>query len=186
MFIRSERLFLRPGWPEDRKELLDAVADEAIVRNLAHAPWPYTGDDASAFLNLPQHRLLPRFLVTVPGADGARLVGSVGLAEGQGTAELGYWVARDCWGRGYASEAARAVLGLARTLGHRRIVANHFTDNPASGRVLEKLGFRRTGRLVERFSQARGHAFPAREYALELGPCADCDADEGMRSRRAA
>ena len=46
MFIRSERLFLRPGWPEDWQELLSRIADESVVRNLAKAPWPYTADDA--------------------------------------------------------------------------------------------------------------------------------------------
>ena len=60
MFIRSERLFLRPGWPEDWAELLTAINDESIVRNLATVPWPYTMDDAIAFARRPQEKLLPR------------------------------------------------------------------------------------------------------------------------------
>ena len=190
MFIRSERLFLRPGWPEDWEELLSLIGDEKVVRHLANVPWPYTARDARAFIALPHDRLLPRFFITQPGASGARLVGGVGLHSGLETAdgapELGYWIARDLWGRGYASEAGRAVLSLARTLGYERIVATHFIDNPASGRVLEKIGFRYTGRLVERFSKSRGAKFPAREYERRLGHC-DRDDDGGlMRSRRAA
>jgi RimJ/RimL family protein N-acetyltransferase len=154
MFIRSERLFLRPGWAEDRHELHTVLGDEAIVRNLAHVPWPYTGADALAFIEKPQDHLLPRFLITAPGKAGARLVGGCGLSLLDGEINLGYWIARDTWGRGYATEAARALLGLARTLGHRRIVAHHYVDNAASGRVLEKVGFRRTGRVAERFSKA--------------------------------
>ena len=55
---------------------------------------------------------------------------------------MGYWIARDHWGRGYASEAGRAALEVVRALGHRRVQAGHYVDNPASGRVLRKLGFR--------------------------------------------
>jgi RimJ/RimL family protein N-acetyltransferase len=186
VFIRSERLFLRPGWPEDWQELEPLIADEKVVRNLASAPWPYTGEDARRFLEMPQESLLPRFLVTVPGADGARMIGCVGLDRRCGDVELGYWIARDHWGKGYASEAARAVTSLARTLGHGRIVACHFLDNPASGRVLENVGFRRTGRIVERHSKARGMAYPAREYALELDAPGDFDGDmDGYCSREA-
>lgn len=187
MFIRSERLFLRPGWPEDWKELLNLIDDERVVRNLANAPWPYTGEDARSFINLPQDRLLPRFLITLPGADGARLVGAVGLSAAQDGPELGYWIARNHWGRGYASEAARAVLSLARTLGHTRILATHFVDNVASCRVLEKVGFSSTGRIIERFCMGRGAAFPAREHELIFDAPSDCDGgDDLMRSRDAA
>ena len=60
MFIRSERLFLRPGWPEDWQELEPLIADEKVVRNLA--PWPYTGEDARRFLETPQESLCLVFL----------------------------------------------------------------------------------------------------------------------------
>lgn len=187
MFIRSERLFLRPGWPEDWEELHSLIDDEQVVRNLARAPWPYTGEDARSFASVPQTRLLPHFFVTLPGAQGARLIGCAGLNREEGDVELGYWIARDHWGRGYASEAARAVLSLARTLGHERIVANHFLDNPASGRVLEKVGFRRTGRVTERLSKGRGRACPSREYELVFGSSNDCDdGNDVMRGKRAA
>ncbi|TCM17300.1 RimJ/RimL family protein N-acetyltransferase [Novosphingobium sp. PhB165] len=181
MFIRSERLFLRPGWPEDREEFLALIADESVVRNLSRAPWPYTADDARRFLDLPQDLLLPRLLVTQPGAAGARLLGCIGLSEMHGEVNLGYWIARDHWGQGFASEAARAMLSMARAIGHRRIVANHFIDNPASGRVLEKAGFARTGRIVERFSTGREMTYPAREYALEFDAPSDCDSDSDNR-----
>lgn len=187
MFIRSERLFLRPGWPEDWEDVLGLIGDEAVVRNLANAPWPYTGEDARSFLMLPEEQGLPRFLITVPGASGAAIVGGVGLNRTDTVPELGYWIARDHWGRGYASEAAKAVTALARTLGHERVAATHFIDNPASGRVLEKAGFRRTGRVAERFSSGRGKACPAREYELVFTASGDCsDGDDLMRCKRAA
>ena len=113
MFIRSERLFLRPGWPEDWLDLLAAIDDEAVVKNLARAPWPYTAEDARSFLAQPQERMLPRFFITLPTAEGAQLIGSAGLSLDDGEVNLGYWIARKHWGQGYATEAARAVLSLS-------------------------------------------------------------------------
>ena len=114
--------------------------------------------------------------MTVPtSSEPARFIGSVGLGVNDGEIELGYWIARDYWGRGYATEAARAVLKLAKTLGHRRISAGHFTDNPASGRVLTKVGFEPTGEVRSRFSLARGSEAPAVIHALTLGEPSDCD-----------
>lgn len=170
MFIRSERLFLRPGWPEDWEELLAGIGEEAVVKNLAKAPWPYTADDARDFLRQPQHPRLPHFFVTLPTNNApAEIIGGVALMPGEGEAELGYWIARDHWGQGYATEATRAVLGLARTLGHRRVSAGPFTDNPASARVLRKAGFRPTGEMRACFSRARGKTVPAAIHAIELG-----------------
>lgn len=173
MFIRSERLFLRPGWPEDWQELLDAVNDSRIVRNLVNAPWPYTMEDAQAFAGRGQERMLPHFFITLPGSDGARLIGSIGLARYEDEVELGYWIAPAFWGQGYATEAVRAVLSLAKALGHRRLVASHFADNPASGRVLAKAGFRATGEARSRFSLGRNAAAASIRHAIELG--ATCD-----------
>lgn len=166
MFHRSQRLLLRPPWPEDWSRVLDGIADESVVRNLARAPWPYSAEDARSFIALPADPKFPRFLVT--RARDARLVGCVGLDPRGGAAELGYWIAREHWGQGYATEAGRAVLEIAAMLGHRRVVASHFLDNPASGRVLEKLGFSPTGRLTERHSCGRGASAPTAEYELSL------------------
>ena len=183
MFIRSERLFLRPGWPEDWTELYTAINDEAVVRNLATAPWPYAMEDAIVFARRPQERLLPHFVVTLPSCDGSKLIGSAGLARHGDRTEIGYWIARQHWGQGYATEAVRAVLRLAQALGHRRIGATHFADNPASGRVLAKAGFRKRGELAERFSLARGRTSPAFDYETGLG--AACDGDTGGLMRAA-
>jgi RimJ/RimL family protein N-acetyltransferase len=168
MFIRSERLFLRPAWPEEWEDLLALINDEAVGRNLAAVPWPYTAEDARAFAARPSQKMLPHFFITLPAADGAKLIGSVGLAGNDGEVELGYWIARDHWGQGYATEAARAVLRLAPTLGHRRLVAHHFADNQASGRVLRKVGFRPTGEMRQRYCAGRGGAALALGHAVLL------------------
>ena len=183
MFFRSERLFLRPGWPEDWEEILTRIDDEGVVRNLARAPWPYTAEHAKAFAAREQDPRQPNFMITLPTASGTALIGCAGLSddpEAPGAIQLGYWIARDHWGQGYATEAARAVLCLARAIGHRRIVAHHFADNPASGRVLRKAGFRPTGRRQTRFSLGRGGHAPSVGYEIELDAVSD-DGDDNMK-----
>lgn len=171
MFHRSERLLLRPPWPEDWQAVHAAIGEEAIVRNLGRAPWPYHADDARNFLALPVAPLHPRFLVT--RASDARLVGCIGIDEREGEVELGYWIAREFWGQGFATEAGLAMLEVARLCGHRELVAGHFIDNPASGRVLEKIGFEATGEVSPRHSVGRGAKAPCKHYALRLRarPC---------------
>lgn len=175
MFARTERLLLRPCWPEDAAELYQAIADEGIVRNLARAPWPYTKADADRFAALEHSETYPTFLL-MQRTDGApRLVGACGLGEQDGDAELGYWIARPYWGLGYASEATRAVLAIARTIGHQHLVAGHFADNPASGHVLRKLGFRATGQTEMRYSLGRGRQVSCTLYEKALGAAEDSE-----------
>ena len=88
----------------------------------------------------------------VERASGA-LVGACGIriTPRFAHAEMGYWIAEHAWGRGYATEAARVVLGYAfGPLGLHRVFAHHLARNPSSGRVLQKVGMRREGLL-------RGH-----------------------------
>ena len=169
MFARTERLLLRPGWAEDAPELARAIADEQIVRNLATAPWPYALKDAEAFLASPRDPVMPSFLITERTAGAPRIVGSCGLGRRpSGAVEMGYWIGRPHWGQGFATEASRALIDIARTLKLPRLEASHFVDNPASGRVLEKLGFMPTGLSATRYSCARGSEAVAKLYRLRL------------------
>ena len=169
MFARTERLLLRPGWAEDAPALAAAIADEMIVRNLAVVPWPYSLRDAEAFLAAPRDPVLPSMLVFERTDGEPQLIGSCGLGRRpSGAVELGYWISRPHWGRGYATEAGEALVDIARALGIERLEASHFLDNPASGRVLEKLGFQSTGMIAPRLSCARGMEIPARYFRLEL------------------
>ena len=176
MFIRSERLFLRPGWPEDGEELEALIADAAVTRQLTAAPpdddGHRQGNCASEWLGPSREPLLPRFCITVPSARGAKLVGGIGLRRDRGEVSLACWIGRPFWGQGYASEAARAVLSLARALGHRRIVAEHFADDLASARFLAGLGFKPNGEPRARLSWARGGEALAMTHALgaQAGP----------------
>lgn len=157
MFARTPRLLLRPGWMEDAPALARAIGDRGIVRNLARAPWPYAPADAESFLAGLAGQVLPHCLIFTRTLGAPRLVGGCGLsADADGAPELGYWIARPYWGLGFATEASRALLQAARAAGITGIGAMHFADNPASGNVLRKLGFRFTGRMGRRHSLARG------------------------------
>lgn len=173
MFARTERLLLRPGWFEDAPALARAIGDEAIVRNLATAPWPYSTADAEAFLAREQDPFRPSLLIFARTHGVPRLVGGIGISDtAAGVPELGYWIARPYWGLGFATEAGCALLSAARdTLRLPPLVAGHFVDNPASGRVLRKLGFRPTGTHSRRFSLGRGCEVDAVDFVQAEAPC---------------
>lgn len=156
MFARTEGLTLRPAWPEDAAALTQAIAHESVAMKLARMPWPYGRDDAEAFLALPRGAAEARFFILSHEHDYPRLIGSIGLREDGDAHELGYWLTPAAWGRGYATEAGRAVIEMARhALPVRRLRASHHLDNPASRRVLTKLGFREV-RREPHFSLAHG------------------------------
>ena len=102
-------------------------------------------------------RTAPRPDATV-GVKAENPIDHIGLFEdGDVGPEVGYWIGRPFWGRGYATEALEAGLVWAsRKWKRRALVAGHFSDNPASGRVLEKAGFLYTGEVRTGFSRARG------------------------------
>jgi RimJ/RimL family protein N-acetyltransferase len=167
MFIRSERLFLRPGWPEDREELLRCMEQAA-------AGGPHPAADPLAGSS-PRH---PRFLVTLPGADGARVVGCVGFtpadvrtAAHPAATDFTCWIAEPFRGRGFGAEAGRAALAVARTIGHRRVGATLPEADPASLTMLDRLGFR----PVPRESGWRGAMAASGGWLRDLGPRSDCD-----------
>ncbi|MCJ7420802.1 GNAT family N-acetyltransferase [Sphingomicrobium astaxanthinifaciens] len=170
MFAVTKNLLLRPGWSCDAPALAKAMGSKRIVANLASAPWPYGLEQAEAFLAQLEAMPLPTMLIT--RRRDAQVIGVVGFGYApSGEIEIGYWIAEEHWGKGYATEAARAALEIARTLGWSRIEAGHFLDNPASGRVLEKLGFVATGAHAMRHSCGRGEEAMSRLYRLDLNGC---------------
>ena len=186
MFFRSERLFLRPVWAEDWKAIYQGICDEGVVKMLARAPWPYREEDARDFAvragqGVVEGSAQPKFAITLPDEDGAPLIGMIGIEPRESyDHEMGYWLARKYWGRGYATEAGKAVLAVARGIGLKRVLAGHFVDNPASGKVLRKIGFRPTGEIVREFGLGRGEHSAARRYFVDLCQEEGGDDDGGV------
>jgi len=155
--LQTERLILRALRSKDAPAIVDALNDFEVSKWLTMVPFPYTLADADWFI---AENAKGRFRARLIWA-GARLIGTVGLDE-----ELGYWLARDAWGHGYATEAARAVLEDHFVDPDADDVrSSHFVENKASHHVLTKLGFVDVGAHVH-FSKARQAEVPGRSMLL--------------------
>jgi len=173
MFARTSRLFLRPGWADDAPALAALLNDANVSCALARVPHPYTLRDAEVFLGQPRSSYDVTCLI-FRRSPSAELIGGIGLMHSNVGFELGYWLTQRHWGQGYATEAGAAVLQTAhRALRIERVIARHSLDNPASGRVLRKLGFKPTGHIQQMHSLARGCDMPCAEYAINLAATDD-------------
>ncbi|MGE0855910.1 MAG: GNAT family N-acetyltransferase, partial [Hyphomicrobiaceae bacterium] len=130
--VRTQRLLLRSPEARDVPEIARLAGDWEVASMTARIPYPYTVEDARRWLA----GLAPGEVVLVVEHAG-QLVGATGyVPSDDGTsAEIGYWIGKPFWGRGFATEAARALIDLAfrdRRIG--TLVCCHFADNPASAR----------------------------------------------------
>lgn len=162
--IETRRLTLRAPQPQDAPRLAALCNDFDIARMTSRMPWPYGLDDAEGYIArqaLADHRMEAAFLIE---HDDEGVVGSLGFHPAEsGPVEVGYWVGKPFWGRGIASEALVGAMAWAGSEWKKRVVAaGHFSDNPASGRVLCRAGFLYTGQVELRASKARGEAAPLR------------------------
>ncbi|KKB07645.1 GNAT family N-acetyltransferase [Devosia chinhatensis] len=152
--LRTARLLLRPARPDDAPCYALGVSEFAVARWLTHLPWPYTLSMASDWLRQAPvgHSEQALFIIEVPGKG---LIGCLSLAD-----ELGFWIARPHWGRGYLTEAASAMINWHFARGpQQQIRCSAQADNKPSLRVQAKLGFVECGRDM-RFSQALQHNVP--------------------------
>jgi RimJ/RimL family protein N-acetyltransferase len=154
--LQTERLVLDALSDADAPEMVRLAGAREIADTTLSIPHPYGPADAEHFL-AHQRSAAARgdeLVLAVRRRQDSKLVGCIGLRDIDLThlqAELGYWIGVPYWGQGFATEAARAMLGYGfEGLGLNRIYAHHMTRNPPSGRVLERIGMRREGVLRER------------------------------------
>jgi [ribosomal protein S5]-alanine N-acetyltransferase len=154
--LQTERLVLRPLTPQDAPTLSGLAGKREIADTTISIPHPYSEEQARQWITETAD-LFVKGKSAVFGMElerEATLAGTVGLREidaEHSQAELGFWVAVEYWKQGYATEAARAVVGFGfEQLGLNRIYAHHMVRNPASGRVLVKLGMKPEGVLHQR------------------------------------
>ena len=150
--LRTERLVLRAFKLSDAPDVQRMAGAIEIASPTINIPHPY--EDGMAELWISSHRgasergeLVP--LAVTLSVDGT-LVGAISLTLHQNheRAELGFWIGVPYWGQGYCTEAARAMMSYGfDVLGLHRIHSSHFARNPASGRVMQKLGMTREGCL---------------------------------------
>lgn len=157
--LETDRLLLRPFCPADAVAVAALAGDWDIVRMTARIPHPYTTEMAEAWISshVPSRQSGEEHVFCIE-RDG-EVIGCIGLQKSRDAVyELGYWLGKAWWGKGLATEAAKRVIRFAfEELDAGGLLSGHLADNPASGRVLEKCGFRYTGDSMEH-SEARGEA----------------------------
>jgi RimJ/RimL family protein N-acetyltransferase len=165
--ILTERLILRPLELGDAPRVAKLTSEPDVARMVAMIPIPHLPICAEGWILIMRARaplgLDYVYAVELPGEG---LIGCVGAhaRPSRDAAAFGYWIGQPYWGRGFATEAAGAAAREARSFGS--VMAWWFLDNPASGRVLEKIGFADSGRTEPVFSLARGASAPARVTEL--------------------
>ncbi len=173
--IRTERLDLQPTAESDIPELVPLIGAREVAETTLRIPHPYQEKHAREFLASPAKENELRLIIRLR-IDG-RLCGGIGLHPNNEhkRAELGYWIGVRFWGNGYATEAARAVVGYGfDNFDLNRIFAAHFGGNDASGKVLRKIGMRYEGCMRQaivkhdRFIDLERYAILRSDY-LEAG-----------------
>ena len=158
--IGTDRLILRGPAMADAPAVAGLCNDLGVAAMVAAMPHPYTLADAEAFLAKARAPDLRRGHGFAIEHRQFGLIGMLGFKDVEpGRAEVGYWLGRPFWNRGYATEALEAALGWVRAEWRRGALwAGHFADNRASGQVLVKAGFLYTGDVEPRPCLARGGA----------------------------
>jgi RimJ/RimL family protein N-acetyltransferase len=150
--LETDRLVLRPFARTDAPAVQALAGVRAIADTTLHIPHPYPEGAAAVWIATHEAAWAAGTGVTYAMTEraGHALVGAIGLVivPDHACAELGYWVGVSSWNRGYCTEAARALLELGfGALALHRIQSRHLTRNPASGRVMQKIGMRLEGTL---------------------------------------
>ena len=143
--LETNRLYLRKFTLDDIDEVVYCCNDYEIHKNTSLLPYPYKEEHARFWIeaNLKAFENAEDYTFAVIRKEDDKLIGCVGLSNDvmQSNGELGYWFGRDYWHKGYATEAAKAVVDWAfNEKDYHRVHARHLIYNRPSGRVMEKIG----------------------------------------------
>jgi len=175
MQLTTPRLRLRPTTRKDIPDIVANINNLNVSKWLLVVPYPYRKKHAEEWLESQKKHTKekPRkdYTFGIELRLEHRIIGGMGIHhidKRQGTATTGYWLGEDYWRQGYGSEAFEAVLNFAfNKLKLRRLEAEVYVGNPASGKLLEKFGFKREGmRRKAVKSKADGKIHNAYIYGL--------------------
>ena len=164
--LATARLVLRAPRRSDGKAIATLANDRRIAANTATIPHPYAVEDAEQFIaSVNKREGEACFVITLDGAP----IGICSVDLREDGPELGYWLGVAYWGRGFATEAVRALIDHAfGDLEHDTLISGARVNNPASRRVLEKCGFQWTSVRLSRI-RAINSAAPIDRFRLDRG-----------------
>lgn len=152
--ITTKRLELRLFQTTDAEAVTRLCNNYNIYKNTLYLPYPYTIEDALSWIehHLDCFNTDSSYEFAITDRKNGELFGAIALSNNQrfNHGEIAYWIGEEYWGNGYATEAAEAILQFAFTEKHyHKVFARYFHSNPASGRVLQKLGMEKEGILID-------------------------------------
>lgn len=152
--ITTGRLLLRLFQASDAPEVAKLCNNYNLYKNTLYLPYPYSIADALSWIenHLNNFKNNKSYELAITDKVTGKLYGAIALTNNQNfnNGEIAYWVGEEYWGNGYATEAAKVMLEFAFIeKQYHKLFARHFASNPASGRVLEKMGMKKEGVLID-------------------------------------
>jgi len=153
--LSTERLVLSQPTISDLEDVVFQMnSTSEISENTLSLPFPYREENAHFWFKMAEDGFVNKdaFIFGIREKENLKLIGAIGLHLDSGNykAEVGYWLGKSFWNKGYVSEALQKILKFGfEELNLNKIYASHFLHNPASGKVLEKNGFVYEGTLYQ-------------------------------------
>lgn len=152
--ITTNRLILRLFQETDASIVTKLCNNYNIYKNTLYLPFPYSISDALSWMkaHLDNYNSNTSYEFAITDKESGDLYGAIALSNNQKfkQGELAYWVGEAYWGRGYATEAAQAMVQFAfDEKNFHKVFARYFGSNPASGKVMEKIGMKKEGILID-------------------------------------
>jgi RimJ/RimL family protein N-acetyltransferase len=150
--IETSRLILRPFGSSDAPLVQRLAGDEEVARNTLAMPFPYLDGMAEAWIanHLKDYQDGKALILAITLKETDKFIGAIGLSLQMQyrLAELGYWIGKEFWNQGFCSEAVKAIIRFGfEQLNLHKIYASHFSNNPASGKVMLNAGMIYEGTL---------------------------------------
>ena len=158
--IRTERLLIKTPEISDKFELTQLINDKDVIKWLSDIPVPYTLNHAEEFIERSQKEALKQESYNFMIFHNGKMLGGIGLRDLYNkSCQVGYWLGKQYWGNGFATEALRSILDFGfGQLNLEKIYADYKIGNEGSIRVLAKCGFEYSRKKYEYDSELKEEA----------------------------